>query len=231
MANRTFDDIVTDGMLKAGRDDLASVIEPRFNDWLQRQAKSWPWPSLTRKLTFSVPAGTLNFPMLLSGDYVATRFSRVLDECWLYTSDRSARGRIRVTQIDSAPFGAMDDFAGNTGLPTSGDISKDQPTGGLDSIFNMNFNVRTNRDYLLIAPCVIIPARITDGALYPWYPEDDTCLQAVVVETLAEVNGQDDSSVAAAFDVLSNMVSIDRVRHGVSNSQNNLHQLDKGVFR
>lgn len=218
MASRTFDDIVTEGMLKAGRDDLAERVRGYFNDWLSRQARSWPWPQLTAQKEYSVPAGTVLW------DTMTDPLSRILDECWLYRTDRTARQRLRIRQVASAPLGLLD---GGTGMPVSAQVFRDT-----DWFWSFRFDRATDRDYLVTFPGVTIPARIaapwTD---IPWYPEDDTCIQAVMVETLKYVNGPDDSSYQAALAELSEMVSIDRVRHGVTPSQNNLLTLDGGVFR
>lgn len=231
MATRTFDDIVNEGMLKAGRDDLVDRIEGYFNDWLARQAKSWPWPTLTQKIDFTVPAGTLQFQMVLTGFLSALRFSRVLDEVWLYRTDRSARQRLRIQQVDSAPVGTMDDNGGlNVGLPTNAVLNRSL-FSGTEPVFYANFGIRTDREYIMNAPCVVIPPRISDGTLHPWYPEDDTCIQACMYETLKFVNGEDDASTQACLSVLAEMVKADRVRHGVSISQNSVHGLAKGVFR
>lgn len=225
MAERTFDDIVTEGMLKAGVDHLADRVRGYFNDWLQRQAKSWPWPSLTTEDSVTVPAGSLSFGTGGTG----SGWSRILDNCWLYRTDRSARQRLRIQQIATPPVGTLNDGNGsqNLGIPTSARIFKDT-----DFKYTFAFDKRTDREYLLSLSVVVIPARIeSPWTQVPWYPEDDTCIQAVMCECLKYENGPGDADYQAALGELAEMVKVDRMRHGVSNSSNSLLQLDQGVFR
>lgn len=225
MTTRTFDEIVTEGMLKAGADHLADRVRGYLNDWLHRQAKSWPWPSLTGEASVNVPAGTLLLTTGGNGD----GWSRILDNCWLYRTDRTARQRLRIQQIATPPVGVLDDGNGsqNLGLPMQARIFKTT-----DFKYQFAFDKRTDRDYLLSLDVVIIPARIeSPWTGIPWYPEDDTCIQAVMVETLLFQNGPSDNDYQAALAVLAEMVKVDRMRHGVSNSSNSLLQLDQGVFR
>lgn len=229
MASRTFDDIVTEGMLKAGRDDLASRIRGYFNDWLARQARSWAWPVLTRVRQSTVPAGSLTHDMVATtGPGV---WSRILDNNWLYRTDRSARQRLRIMQVDSPPVGILDGglTGQNTGLPTTLTLFRDS---GSASGWSGMFDRATDREYILVFNPVEVPERIvapwTD---VPWYPEDDTCIQAVMTETLLYMNGPEDASYQAALTILGTMVSADRVRHGNNPSQNVSIPLNPGMFR
>jgi hypothetical protein len=223
MASRTFDDIVNEGMLLAGRDDLAVRIGGLFNDWLQRMARSWPWPDLTVINTASVPAGTFAFPLVPDNE-AGSVYSRILDNNWLYRTDRSARQRLRIIQVTS-------DIPGFTapaiGIPTTVILYKDpDAVSGWSFIFNNT----TDRAYSLLFSAVKVPARVSTVEI-PWYPEDDTCIQQVMTQTLLYSNGPEDGSYQAALEVLSQMVQRDRVVHGVTPSQNIVMQLNPGRFR
>ena len=223
MASRTIDDIISEGCLKAGDEGVASRMYGYFNDWLQRQARSWPWPSLTYPLSLTVEAG--DYAVLSDAGGIDLPVSRVLDECWLYTTDRKQRSRLRIRKVGAEPL--IEPPADAVGKPSAVWI---RPT--TDGIWGFFFDTHLDRDYLFVTSACIVPERLSQGATeLPWYPEDDTCIQAVMYEVLLYKNGPEDPSTQAALEVLASMVQADRVRHGSSPGQNDEWGLDKGMYR
>lgn len=225
MTIRTFDDIVTEGMLKAGRDDLADRIRGYFNDWLGRQARSWPWPTLTTVRQVALAAGTNVYTLTPPNGEV---WSRIIGETWLFNA-QGTRQRVDVRQLTGTPVGLLAAGTGmsNRGIPTNGAYYKND-----NAPWTVDFDKTLDRDVTWLSNVVLVPARIAaPWTSVPWYPEDDTCIEACALETLRFTNGPDDSSVQAQMAVVEGMVTKDRMRHGVSPGQNDVLLLDKGVFR
>jgi hypothetical protein len=232
MTVRTIDDIVLEGCLKAGDEGVRTRVHGYFNDWLGRQARSWPWPSLTYPLQITAPAGSW---LLQSTDgNIDLGISRILDECWLYTTDKKHRTRLRIR--NAGHMADIEPPADAVGVPTFVGIIKRNsvvvpPSDPVD-LWGFAFDTHLDKDRLFVTSVCIIPEVLAPGATeLPWYPEDDTCIQACMTEALLYKNGPDDPSYQSALEVLASMVQADRVRHGSSPSVNRTWELDRSVFR
>lgn len=228
--------IVTTGMLKGGRDDLASVMNERLNSWLRKEYASWPWTFLKRKKTGLVLAtATTSLTIGAGSSSITEEIQRVLDPILVYNSTYSTKARARISQLVGGGID-FDEIVNNPltniGIPTRFKVRADTATWGKWNL--IPFPV-PDRDLLLTFDYLTLPADIDTSTAgdseIPLYPSDRTMIQAVLTETLLDANGADDSAYNAALDLLGSYTIDDRVKYGQVPGDNDLVQLDPGVFR
>lgn len=226
MGALTRDEIVNEGQLRGGRDDLNTVLNVVLADWLDRAGRSWMWPQLTqRRSNIAVGAGVSSITIGNNVGGIVQRVTRLITQPWLYDSQRTTRTRLAFRSITDEPSDILDPVT-TTGMPSLVTVE----TPNQDQL-KLTFNVVTDKDYLLFLVTHELPARPTTGSAVPWYPEDETMLQLIEAETLRRENGVADPSYQAALANLTDMMSTDKTRHGQNQSSNALWELDKGVYR
>jgi hypothetical protein len=226
MGSLTRDQIINEGQLRAGRDNLNPVLEQALNDWLDRSGRSWTWPLLQqRRSGLSIAAGSTSFTVGVGQGGVTNRVTRIITRPWLYDTSRTVRQRLSINYISDEP----DDILrppNQPGLPSScllEQVTVDQ--------WRFVFDRPTDRALFMTVALQELPPRLTFGTAIPWYPEDMTMLQYIEAETLRRENGVDSPSFNAALAVLTDMMSSDKIRHGTNQSSNAIVHLDEETFR
>lgn len=226
MARLTRDEIVSEGQLLAGRDDNATASASWLQRWLDSVAASWPWPILQVEatgITLAAAATSLRLGDGVGG--IATKINKLLDNIWIYDSTRTWRRRLRIRHQLSSPhdrIGATD----NTGTPT--EIRLFNNAHGQ---FTLYFDRIPDKEYLLTIPYIYVPAALSSGSDTPWYPNDETMVQAVAFKNHEFYDGKAAPVTVAAQQMLAGMVANDRIRFGSVNGVNDFLALDPTVFR
>lgn len=223
--------IVTQGQLQAGRDDLATPLNIYFNAWLRSQYAAWPWPFLVRKqtgLALAAGAASISFG---AGATVTPEVQRIIDPIFVYDSTYTTKARSRIRQLTSGDL-LEDETINNPaiwrGLPTTFKVRADPTLWGKWTLVPIPI---PDRNYLLTFDYLHQPADVAADATVPIYPNDRTMIQAVFSETLKYANGADDPAYQQALDVLGAMTIDDRVKYGVVPGTNDVVQLDQSIFR
>lgn len=226
MARLTRDEIVSEGQLLAGRDDNATASASWLQRWLDSVAASWPWPILqSEAVGISLAAGATS---LLLGDGnggITPKMNKLLDNIWIYDSTRTWRRRLRIRHQLSSPYdriGATD----QTGTPT--EVRVFNTSHGTWTLY---FDRIPDKAYLLTIPYIYVPAVLASGASVPWYPNDETMVQAVAFKNHEFYDGKDAPVTQAAQQMLASLVANDRIRFGSVNGINDFLTLDPTVFR
>lgn len=226
MARLTRDEIVSEGQLLAGRDDNATASANWLQRWLDSVATSWPWPLLQTEATGIALASGLNTLTLGDGSGgITLKMNKLLDNIWLYDSTRTFRRRLRIRHQLSSPhdrIGPTD----QTGTPT--EVRLFNVTHGQWTLY---FDYITDKAYLLTIPYILVPAALASGSSVPWYPNDETMVQAVAFKNHEFYDGKDAPVTVAAQQMLASLVANDRIRFGSVNGVNDQLALDPTVFR
>lgn len=212
MGRLTRDQIVSEGQLLAGRDDAATQAATWLQRWLDAVAASWPWPVLQTESTgIALPSGTslLEFG---SGASVGPAYAvqKILDNVWIYNSAKTFRQRVRIRHQLTSPVDRIQPST-NTGTPQTCRIFGDAKVFGR---WALSFDPVPNQNFLLTVPHLILPASITVGSEVPWYPNDETMVQAVAFKVSEFYEGKDSPKTQAFQADLAGLVSNDRARYG-----------------
>ena len=233
MGVKTASDIITEGMLVAGRDDVDVRARVWLQTWLDSQAAAWPWPMLIREaITLAIPAGTTELTIgdgypLAPNVPIAEKILRIIDNVWLIGANYTARTRLRIMPQQTEPA-SLYDPATNRGTPQGVRIL--QPSFGK---WTLKFRPVPDKDYTLYLDYVELPAAINFEATpvaAPWYPSDATMIQMIAAECARYDDGPDGPSFQAQAQNVAAMVSNDRIRYGSAPGINNWLQLDQATF-
>lgn len=226
MGQLTRDQIVSEGQLLAGRDDNATASNAWLQRWLDSVAASWAWPTLhDEAINIAVTAGTGSVTVGGGSGGITPRILKVLDNLWLYDSTRTFRRRLRLKHFIGDPvdrIGATD----NVGTPTS--VRVKQTTFGTWVVY---LDVIPDKAYLMTVPFIFLPPAIVSGSEVPWYPNDESMVQAVHFKNREFYDGPEHPSTQAAQQALASLVSNDRSRYGMTPGINDNLILDPSVFR
>lgn len=222
----TRDEIVSEGQLLAGRDDMATQGAAWLQRWLDAVAASWPWPALQQEvIAVPVTAGQ-NYVDVGNGNGTVTeRILRVLDNCWMYDTNKTFRQRIRIKHQLSSPADRIAPTT-NTGKPTSARIFQ-----SAFGTWRMYFEPLPDQSYLMTLGYIYLPSVLSSGAAIPWYPNDETMVQAVAFKVSEYHNGKDSPVTAAFQQQLAGLVSNDRIRYGSQHGVNDSLILSPSVFK
>lgn len=224
MARLTRAQIVDEGQKLSGREDLATNANAWLQRWLDSVAASWPWPMLQREvLAIPVSAATL---LLGNGNGgVTEKIQRILDNVWLYDSAKTMRRQLRVKTFLSSPEDRITASL-NTGIPSYFRLIETQ-----HGAWTLYFDITPSTTYYLSVPYIALPVAMTSDSDVPWYPNDETMVQAVAFKVAEHSDGKDSEAAVGAQQLLASLVSNDRVRYGAANGVNDLLQLDPVRFR
>ena len=224
-------EIVSEGQLLAGRDDMATEAAKWLQRWLDSVAASWPWPQLLVENTVvPVSAGQTAVPVAAAVSGFGTLaaiggVTQVRDNVWVYNPARTWRSRLRIKHT-------LGDPADQIG-PTS-DIGRPQFARVLSSgpfAWSLRLNPIPNEDIQLLIPVQVLGARLSSDTAIPWYPNDETMVQAVAFKVSEYHNGKDSPVTGAFQQQLAGLVSNDRIRYGSVSGINDTLPLDRNVFR
>lgn len=232
----TYAEIVDEGQLLAGRDDNADASLGWLKRWLNAVAASWPWPQLQGEsfgvellagrnyIEYGNGAGTLVGDPIGSPSY---KVLKILDNIWLYNSDKTMRKRLRVRHQLTSSSDFIDP-ATNIGTPTAVRVFGDWETFGQ---WGLTFDKTADQTYLLTIPHIILPPAPAATSEIPWYPNDETMVQLVAFKNHQYYDGPDASNTAAAQQQLAGLIAQDRTRYGNAPGINDSLSLDPAVFK
>ena len=231
MGAKTFSTIVSEGMLLAGRDDLATEVGAWLKDWLRQTYLSWPWPFLHRsRSALSLASGAASLTVGGGNGGVTPKIQKVLDPIWVYTSTGGIRTRARIRHLTGGNDPTMEErgqLSTWTGIPAAFRVRPDTSYHG---VWNLIPLPTPDRDYLLAFDYIELPDDPADGD-YPLYPNDMTLVNAASVATLLYANGADDPGYADSLQLLARRTAEDRARFGNVPGINDAVGLDEGIFR
>lgn len=225
MGELTAQELITEGGLLAGRDDLGARLAVQLPMWLDSVAVSWPWPMLKKTATgLALPAGSTYLSLGRTG-LVTDRISRIIDNVWCYTSDFVNRQRVRIRSSPSEPTNSIRDTTVNRGMPTEARVSETSA-----GVWRWEPSPVPDVAYLLALDYSYMP---TWGGLsaVPWYPNDATIMQAVAMMALAFADGPDQASTRAQQAQVNAMLAADRIRFGQAVGENDTLKLNLNYFR
>ena len=225
MGQMTRAQICAEGLLTAMRpsDDFPTQVTGWLQRWLDSVAGSWPWPMLNRESIDLAVSG----PSLVVGNGsggVTEKILRILDNCWIYTSDHSFIQRLNIRTQLNKPQDRLAQ-SGATGKPTEARLF--QTSFGS---WTLNFSPNPDQSYLLSLPHLALPAALTADGDVPWYPVDETMVQAVAFKAHEYADGKDHPQTVATQQQLAALLSQDRIRYGSVNGINDVLQLDSTRF-
>lgn len=227
MGRLTRDEIVTEGQLLAGRDDIATQANGWLQRWLDAVAASWPWPVLQAE-AIGIALGTgINSLTLGHGvGGITDDIQKILDNVWIYDSTRTFKRRLRIRHQLSAPSDRIGPV-NNTGTPATARVF----AGPVLGEWKLTLEPTPERDYLLVVAYLTLPAAIVLGTEIPWFPNDETMVQAVAFKVSEYHNGKDSPITQAFQQNLAGLIANDRVRYGSIVGVNDSMALDPSVFR
>lgn len=228
MGQLTRDQIVSEGQLLAGRDDMATQANGWLQRWLDAVAASWPWPVLQQEVVGIALGQGVQSIEFGAGTSVTEKVQKILDNLWLYTSERTFRRRLRIKHQLSDP-GDRIGPAADTGAPSALRIFATNPY--VAGRWTLRFDRIPDRAYLLTVPYLVLPAALTLGTDIPWFPNDETMVQAVAFKVSEFHNGKDSPVTQAFQQNLAGLIANDRIRYGAINGVNDTLALDPNVFK
>lgn len=231
MARLTRDEVVTEGMLLAGRDPTDTADFALAVGWLQRWldsvAASWPWPINRRPVVVVVPAGsaTAQFGTGSSGSPGTPQVVlEIMDAIWLYKPDNTALRRLPIRSQLAAPYGVVGPGATHSGAPSSVQLLKNA-----DATWTILLDQLTDQAYNLWLTCVLLP-EVLGPTGKPWYQSDETLVQAVGFKCNEYWNGPDAKVTESNRQLLSTKVVEDRMRYGVAPGINRQFSLNPEFY-
>lgn len=226
MAALTRAEIVSEGQLLAGRDDMATEAAKWLQRWLDSVAASWPWPVLQDEYVgIELAQGATSLVLGAGSGGITERLIRILDNVWLYNSAKTFRQRLRIRHQLGAPTDRIM-AAGHTGTPQTARVFKTAY-----GEWTMYFDPTPDKAYLLTVPAIVLPDAMTNDTDIPWYENDETMVQAVAFKVSEYHNGKDSPVTAAFQQALAGLVANDRVRFGATTGVNDVLPLSSHVFK
>jgi hypothetical protein len=225
VAQLTRDQIVSEGQLLAGRDNNETASAAWLQRWLDSVAASWPWPLLQDEAVgVALSSGATSLVVGNSG--ALPKLIKILDNVWLYNSAKTVRRRIRIRHQLGQPHDRISDTATNTGMPSAARIFNTS-----FGVWTLYFDVTPDQNYLLTIPYIQLPDAMSAGSDVPWYPNDETMVQAVAFKNHEFYDGKDAAVTQAAQQQLAGLVANDRIRYGSVTGINDSFILDPTRFR
>jgi hypothetical protein len=221
MADATFSEIISEGLLQAGDTGLTARIVPVFNYWLRSQAKTFLWPQLKRfRSAVPLAAGVQRLPLGSGGGSITEEIHRINDPLKIYTSNYLAKQDVRIKTDWSGvadPSDVVDNILTNLGCPSTARVTTFpndyDAVAVIKGKWDVIFNCAADRAYLLEVSYYVIPPKLASGSTgLVWYPNDRTCVQAVYVEALKY---KKDDSYPNELNLLAKMVTQDRMSEGM----------------
>lgn len=232
MGSLTSTSIISQGMLLAGRDDLATPALGWLNSWLRSQYAAWPWPFLLKRLTNQALAtGTTSYLFGAGSGGTSDWVHQVRDPIMLRTSDYGTRQMARVRQliggmpeIDPEWDETLTDSTTQRAVPILFKVRATQVGGQWELIPQR----APDRALLMTIDYQFLPADLAAGGT-PIYPNDDTLIQLIKAKTFEYTQRLKEAQMA--MEEVRAMTVNDRIKWGVVEGTNDQIQLDTKVFR
>jgi hypothetical protein len=205
---------------------MATECAAWLQRWLDSVASSWPWPVLQQEyIDISLAQGATSLTVGNANGDIAERLLRILDNVWVYTTDKTSRGRVRIRHQLGIPIDRISPTT-RIGMPSNARVFKPQAYQ-----WTLYFDPLPDRDYYLTIPAIVLPDAMTDDADVPWYENDETMIQAVAFKVSEYHNGKDSPVTAAFQQALAALVANDRIRFGAIHGVNDVLILSPSVFK
>lgn len=224
-------EIVSEGQLLAGRDDMATEATNWLQRWLDSVAASWPWPQLLVENTvvpvsagqtlIQVKAGESGF----NGVTTIGGITQIRDNVWVYNALRTWRSRIRIRHTLGDPGDRIGPTT-NLGRPQTARVLSSGPFAWV-----MSLDPIPNEDVQFLVPVQVLGERLNEDTDVPWYPNDETMVQAVAFKVSEYHNGKDSPVTGAFQQNLAGLVSNDRIRYGSVSGINDTLPLSPSTFK
>lgn len=223
MGQNTRLQILTEGGLLGQRDNIAAQTAPWLQRWLDSVAASWAWPMLKTEAV-GIACSTASVVLGGGSGGISTKILKILDNIWLYDSNRTIQQRLRIRTQLTQP---RDRISPTTykGLPTQCRVFETS-----FGVWTLYFDPAPDRAYLMTLPYLQLPAALAADTDIPWYPNDETMVQAVAFKVHEFYDGKSDPLTIAAQQGLAQRVAEDRLRYGQVNGVNDLLQLNPARF-
>jgi hypothetical protein len=228
MGRLTRGELISEGQLLAGRDDMATQAANWLQRWLDAVAASWPWPILhTEAVDIALTANATSLSVGAGSGGITDEILKIQDNVWMYDSTRTFRRRLRIRHQLSAPADRIGPTT-NLGAPSSIRLFIDRTTLGKWVAY---FEPTPDKAYMLSIPYLRVPAKLTLDADVPWFPNDETMVQAIAFKVSEFHNGKDHPVTQAFQQNLAGLIANDRIRFGAIVGVNDGMPLDPAVFR
>lgn len=226
--------IISEGQLLAGRDDLSARALSWLNTFLRSQYLAWPWPFLFKRLKdVSLTAGTATLTLGAGSGGESLPIQQVRDPVKMRNSTYTLKSLARIRQlVDGQPVidpeydEALRDPNTTRGIPSVIRVRASNSTYGEWTLY---FTPIPDRDLLLTFDYIILPATITDTSSIPVYPNDETLIHRVYARTLRYAG--DLEAAAMADEEVRNMTVNDRMKFGGTVGTGDILQVDPSVYR
>lgn len=246
MGRKTRSELMALAGILANNEEAQSIVRTWLDDWLQRTAKTWPYPMLkSRASGIAVAAGALGVNVN-GGDVGQTGASihRILNGVifWRAQTGYNPNGRALIRPFDASVDPSRDisvsDPTQRRGLPETARIYTGvQETGNAESgSVSIFLDPVPDRAIYLAFDYWMIPAALGSSesfdTLKPWYPNDRTLVEAIKLCILDMDKGDEPDPAHAAQEMkVAGMVIDDRDFDGSQAGDNEFMQLDPNVFR
>lgn len=219
----TFDELVSEGTLRAGAESISDRVGAQVKLWLRSQAKAFLWPQLKVEYPAIPLAAGVQVLTLGNGDGgVEFEIHRINDPIHIYNSTYTAKADVRIrtdwaSSIANAISEKLDDPAKTRGLPDMAKVRMNRNrTSGIDRTdlvgrYDLVFNRVADQNYLLEVSMYLVPSD-PSGSQVPWFPNDRTVEQAVYYNALKHLK---DPSASDELELLAKMVGQDRLAEGM----------------
>lgn len=225
MAASTFDDLVTEGTLRAGAEGISTRVGFQLKKWLASQARLFLWPSCKRHENVVLAQGDEEFSIGSGQGGVAEEISRVIDPMKIFSSvggTVAGYDNVRVkTDWDDTLINPFD----GQGKPTEVRLAESSVNKGE---WVASLNHECDQTYTMQVMYYVVPADPA-GSAAPWYPNDRTIEQAVFAFALRHLK---DPEAMGELDLLARMVAQDRMAEGMKPGINDSGiGLDRSTYR
>lgn len=234
MGTLTRTQVISEGLLLAGRDEYSTAAQGWLQRWLDSVAQSWDWPLLRKEyLGYAIDPSLANSAGQQFGiggtasTGPATRVLDIYDNVWLYKADGSVQQRVQLQRFTRQPKDKLAVDGQGKGMPNL-------LLAELDGFGKYRFFLTPEADrtdYLLSVPYKELPAALASDSDVPWFPVDEVLVQAVCFKALEYVDGKDADSTIAAQQTLAGLLSEARVRHAGQSPDGDRLMLDRAIFR
>lgn len=221
-------EIVEAGTLQAGREEIFDLAQGWLQRWLNSRAAAFPWAELKKEATALSISGTSGTLFGNGNGGVTDYILRVLDNVWVYNTDanRTGRRRVRIRTQLTEPTDRIE-RTDATGTPYQARVFRES-----EGAWRLYWDPYPDRTYYVTLPYIKQPAQLAtdDEDAVPWYPHDETMVQAVAFACHRHYNGVDDPKTQAQGEILRAMASEDLLRYGSVNGINDRLQLNAARF-
>lgn len=246
MGRKTRAELMSLAGILANNEEAQTIVRPWLDDWLQRTAKTWPYPMLkSRASGIAVDAGSVG--VVIEGadlDQVGASVHRILNGVvfWRAQSGYNPNGRMVIRPFDALVDPSRDysvsDPALRRGLPETCRIytglqeDGNAESGSISIIFDPvpSIAIYLAFDYWMIPAAIGIDE--ADDTTKPWYPNDRTLVEVIKLCIMDMDKGDEpDQAYAMQEAKVADMVVADRDFDGTQAGDNEWMQLDPNVFK